>query len=91
MAFDADSVREQKVQVFRSIRPMSVEDVKRLRFEGSMVAARVMARRCQAIAKSRGVKPKSTTETFASVEFHIDNWRWAGVPFYIRTGKTTGE
>jgi len=90
VAFDADSVREQKVQVFRSIRPMSVEDVKRFTVRGQYGPGEIDGEKVPGYREEPGVKPKSTTETFASVEFHIDNWRWAGVPFYIRTGKRLG-
>jgi len=91
VAFDADSVREQKVQVFRSIRPMSVEDVKRCTVRGQYGPGESDGKKVPGYREEPGVKPKSTTETFASVEFHIDNWRWAGVPFYIRTGKRLGS
>jgi glucose-6-phosphate 1-dehydrogenase len=91
VAFDADSVREQKVQVFRSIRPMSVEDVKRFTVRGQYGPGESDGEKVPGYREEPGVKPKSTTETFASVEFHIDNWRWAGVPFYIRTGKRLGS
>ena len=87
VAFDADSVREQKVQVFRSIRPMSVEDVKRFTVRGQYGPGEVDGKKMPGYREEPGVKPSSTTETFAAVEFRIDNWRWAGVPFYIRTGK----
>ena len=87
VAFDADSVREQKVQVFRSIRPMSVEDVARYTVRGQYGPGTINKNEVRAYREEPGVKPKSTTETFVAVEFHIDNWRWGGVPFYVRTGK----
>ena len=87
VAFDADSVREQKVQVFRSIRPMSVEDVKRYTVRGQYGPGEMDGKKVPGYREEPGVKPNSKTETFAAVEFHIDNWRWAGVPFYIRSGK----
>ena len=87
LAFDADSVREQKVQVFRSIRPMSVEDVARFTARGQYGSGMIDGKRVSGYRQEPGVNPKSTTETYAAVRFHIENWRWAGVPFYIRTGK----
>jgi glucose-6-phosphate 1-dehydrogenase len=87
VAFDADSVREQKVQVFRSIRPMSVEDVARFTARGQYGSGMIDGKRVPGYRQEPGVNPSSTTETYAAVEFHIENWRWAGVPFYIRTGK----
>jgi glucose-6-phosphate 1-dehydrogenase len=87
VAFDADSVREQKVQVFRSIRPMSVEDVARFTVRGQYGPGEIDGKKVPGYGEEPGVRPKSITETYAAVEFHIDNWRWAGVPFFIRTGK----
>ena len=87
VAFDADSVREEKVQVFRSIRPMTPEDVARRTVRGQYGAGRVERQSARAYHDEAGVKPDSTTETFVAIEFCIESWRWAGVPFYVRTGK----
>jgi glucose-6-phosphate 1-dehydrogenase len=87
VAFDADSVREQKVQVFRSIRPMSLEDVSRFTVRGQYGSGVIDGKQVPAYRQEPGVDPRSTTETYAAVQFQIENWRWAGVPFYIRTGK----
>ena len=87
VAFDADSVREQKVQVFRSIRPMSVEDVARFTVRGQYGSGVIDGKRVPGYRQEPGVNPNSITETYAAVKFQIENWRWAGVPFYIRTGK----
>ena len=87
VAFDADSVREQKVQVFRSIRPMSVEAVARFTVRGQYGSGVIDGKRVPGYRGEPGVNPDSTTETYAAVKFHIENWRWAGVPFYVRTGK----
>jgi glucose-6-phosphate 1-dehydrogenase len=87
VAFDADSVREQKVRVFRSIRPMSVEDIARFTARGQYGPAMIDGKDVPGYRQEPGVHPKSTTETYAAVKFNIENWRWAGVPFYIRTGK----
>jgi glucose-6-phosphate 1-dehydrogenase len=85
--FDADSVREQKVQVFRSIGPMSVDDVARFTVRGQYGSGMIDGKRVPGYRQEPGVNPNSTTETYAAVKFQIENWRWAGVPFYIRTGK----
>ena len=87
VAFDADSVREQKVQVFRSIRPMNPEEVARYTVRGQYGPGLVNGSKVPGYREEKGVKPDSRTETYVRVEFHIDNWRWAGVPFYVRTGK----
>src|SRR6266496_4819154 len=87
VAFDADSVREQKVQVFRSIRQMSVGDVARFTARGQYGSGAIDGKPVPGYRQEPGVNPSSMTETYAAVKFYIDNWRWAGVPFYIRTGK----
>lgn len=68
-----EQVRDEKAQAFRSMRPLRPEDVVRGQFAG--------------YRSEPGVAPDSQVETFAAIRLHIDSWRWAGVPFYIRTGK----
>jgi glucose-6-phosphate 1-dehydrogenase len=87
LAFDADSVRERKVEVFRSIRPMSVEDVARFTTRGQYGSGVIDGNHVPGYRQEPGVNPGSLTETYAAVKFQIENWRWAGVPFYVRTGK----
>lgn len=87
IAFDADAVREQKVQVFRSIRPMSVEDVARRTVRGQYGPGEINVHAVPGYRQEHGMREKSSTETYAALEFYIDNWRWAGVPFFMRTGK----
>jgi glucose-6-phosphate 1-dehydrogenase len=87
IAFDAEAVREQKVQVFRSIRPMTPQQVERRTVRGQYGPGQVDGQQVPGYREEHGVRPNSTTETYAAVEFHIDNWRWNGVPFYVRTGK----
>jgi len=87
LAFDADSVREQKVQVLRSIRPMSVEEVARFTVRGQYGSGTIDGNRVLGYREEPGVNRNSVTETYAAIRFQIENWRWAGVPFYIRTGK----
>jgi glucose-6-phosphate 1-dehydrogenase len=87
IAFDADSVREQKVQVFRSIRPMNKEEVARRTVRGQYGPGKSDGRAVSGYRQEAGVRQNSTTETYVAVEFYIDNWRWAGVPFLVRSGK----
>jgi glucose-6-phosphate 1-dehydrogenase len=68
-----DSVRDEKVKVFRAIRPLGPRDVVRGQYAG--------------YRQEKGVAPDSTVETFAALRLQIDSWRWEGVPFFIRTGK----
>ena len=77
VAFDADNVREEKVQVLRSIRRLKPEQV----------GERTVRAQYEGYKQEPGVKPDSQTETYAAIEFQISNWRWSGVPFYVRTGK----
>ncbi len=87
IAFDADAVREQKVQVFRSIRPMSVEEVARRTVRGQYAHGEINGRVARGYRQEPGIRENSSTETYVALEFYIDNWRWAGVPFFVRTGK----
>jgi glucose-6-phosphate 1-dehydrogenase len=85
--FEADSVRGQKVQVLKSIRPMTVQEVAKRTVRGQYGPGQIDGKPVPGYREEPGVKSNSVAETYAAVEFYIDNWRWAGVPFYIRTGK----
>jgi glucose-6-phosphate 1-dehydrogenase len=87
VAFDADSIRHQKVQVLKSIRPMTVEEVAKRTVRGQYGPGQIDGKPAPGYRQEPGVKPDSTTETYVALKLCIDNWRWAGVPFYIRTGK----
>ncbi|MGE5114069.1 MAG: glucose-6-phosphate dehydrogenase [Acidobacteriaceae bacterium] len=87
IAFDATAVREQKVQVFRSIRPMTVEEVAQRTVRGQYGPGTIDGKSVPGYRQEKNINSDSHTETFAAVQFFIDNWRWAGVPFFIRTGK----
>ena len=76
-SFDADDVRDQKVKLLRAVKPLAPEDVLTNAVRGQYNNYRSETK----------VKPDSGTETFAAMKLEIDNWRWAGVPFYLRTGK----
>jgi glucose-6-phosphate 1-dehydrogenase len=75
--FEADAVRDEKVKVLRAIRPMSAEHVARDTLRGQYGTYH----------EETGVSPNSTTATFGAVKLRVDNWRWQGVPFYLRSGK----
>lgn len=87
IAFEADEVREAKVQVLKSIRPMTVEEVAKRTIRGQYGPGEVGGQRVPGYRQEPGVKPDSIVETFAAIELYVDNWRWSGVPFFIRTGK----
>ena len=89
--FAPNSVRDEKAKVLRSIRPCTPEEVGQVAVLGQYGRGFVGGREMPAYREERGVSPNSTTETFAAIRFTIDNWRWAGVPFYVRTGKNLAK
>ena len=87
IAFDADQVREQKVQALKSIRPMTADEVAKRTVRGQYGSGQIDGKPVPGYREEPKVKPDSKTETYVAVEFYVDNWRWAGVPFFVRTGK----
>jgi glucose-6-phosphate 1-dehydrogenase len=87
VSFDADAVRGHKVEVLRAISPMTKEEVAKRTVRGQYGPGQIDGKPVPGYRQEPGVNPNSLTETYAAVEFHIDNWRWAGVPFYVRAGK----
>jgi glucose-6-phosphate 1-dehydrogenase len=83
IAFDADSVRAKKTELFRAIHPIVAENAVRGQYGSGMVAGR----KVPDYRREPDVAPDSATETYVALKLGIDNWRWAGVPFYLRTGK----
>jgi glucose-6-phosphate 1-dehydrogenase len=83
VSFDADAVRAKKADVFKAMHKMKPDDAVR----GQYGAGKIGDKKCVAYRDEDGVKKNSATETFVALKLGIDNWRWAGVPFYIRTGK----
>jgi glucose-6-phosphate 1-dehydrogenase len=81
------AVRDSKLDVLRSIRPFSDEDIEKFTVRGQYSAGLVAGSAAPAYRDEENVAPDSRTETFVAMRCWIDNWRWAGVPFYIRTGK----
>jgi glucose-6-phosphate 1-dehydrogenase len=76
-SFEADAVRNEKIKLFKSIRPIALADTVRAQYDGY----------CQ----TDGVAPYSQTPTYAALRLYVDNWRWKGVPFYLRSGKAMAE
>jgi len=87
VAFDADAVRDRKTEVWRSIRPMTPAEVAERTVRAQYSSGTINDRPVPGWLEENGVPPQSRTETYAALELRIDNWRWAGVPFYLRTGK----
>src|SRR5271167_1299809 len=86
-SFDANSVRNEKLKVLQSIRPFDLEMVAHSVVRGQYSPGQVAGKPAPGYRQEAGVNPESKTETFVSAKLLIDNWRWAGVPFYLRTGK----
>ena len=86
-AFDAESVREEKVKVLKAVRRIPEEEVSRYAVRGQYARGWVWGEEVPGYREEEGVAPDSTTETYVALELFIDNWRWAGVSFYVRTGK----
>jgi glucose-6-phosphate 1-dehydrogenase len=83
----AEAVRNEKVKVLDAIRPMTPEEVLRATVRGQYAEGTVDGRRVPAYRAEPKVSPASQTETFAALKLQVENWRWAGVPFYVRSGK----
>ena len=91
ISFDADEIRDKKVDVLRAIRPIASEDIHRIAVRGQYRKGTIDGVPVVGYREEPHVSPDSTAATFAALQFHIDNWRWQGVPFYLRTGKRLSE
>jgi len=85
--FDATAVRNEKLKILQSIRPFDLGMVAQSVVRGQYGPGVVEGKSVPGYRQEQGVNPHSRTETFVAMELQIDNWRWAGVPFYLRTGK----
>lgn len=86
-SLEADSIREEIKKVFQSLRPIKKNEVTKFAIRGQYVASKIKGEEVSGYREEEGVPNDSKTETFAALKFYIDNWRWGGIPFYIRTGK----
>jgi glucose-6-phosphate 1-dehydrogenase len=87
ISFDADAVRNKKAEVIEAIRPLDTAAALQDAVRGQYDAGTVSGRSVRAYRQEPDVAPDSNTETYIAWKLQIDNWRWAGVPFYLRTGK----
>ncbi|MDH3383328.1 MAG: glucose-6-phosphate dehydrogenase, partial [Deltaproteobacteria bacterium] len=87
----ANDVRDEKVKLLRSIEPVKEEDVGEVCVRGQYAAGEVRGKKVPGYRAEKNVSPQSLVETYAALRLTIDNWRWGGVPFYLRTGKRLGE
>ena len=88
ISFDADEVRNKQAEVLHAIQPLSPEEVLHNTVRGQYAGGLVEGERVVGYRHEPDVAPESDTETFVALKLLIDNWRWAGVPFYLRTGKS---
>ena len=86
-SFRAASVRDERSKLLRSIRPMKPDEVRVNTVPGQYGPASIGGKDVPGFRQEQGVDPQSQTNTYAAVTLFVDNWRWAGVPFYVRTGK----
>ncbi|MBN1676763.1 MAG: glucose-6-phosphate dehydrogenase [Kiritimatiellae bacterium] len=86
-SFDADRLRDEKTKLLRSIRPFPTDALDRHLVRGQYRQGRVDGQPVRGYRAEDGVHPQSRTETFVAAKILIDNWRWQGVPFYLRSGK----
>jgi glucose-6-phosphate 1-dehydrogenase len=88
---DALNIRDEKVKVFRSIRKIRPEQVEQFAVRGQYGPGEVNGQETDGYLREKGVARDSKTETFAALKLFVDNWRWSGMPFYLRTGKFLPE
>ncbi len=84
---DATSIRNETLKVFKSLRPLELADIPKYVIRGQYTNSTIKGQPVLGYREEKGVQPDSRTETYVALKFYIDNWRWGGVPFYIRTGK----
>lgn len=86
-SLEPNAIRNEILKVFQSLRPIKKEEVKNVAIRGQYLSSKIKDEQVLGYRNEEGVNPESVTETYAALKFYIDNWRWGGVPFYIRTGK----
>jgi glucose-6-phosphate 1-dehydrogenase len=87
VTFDAAPVRDEKNKVLQALRPIDPAKVDEVALRAQYASGYIGGRAVPGYRQEKGVRPDSTTETYAALRLQVDNWRWAGVPFYLRTGK----
>lgn len=91
VSFNADEIRNKKVDVLHALRKFKREEVHLSAVRGQYGEGWLEGKKVEGYREENGVAKESNTETFAAIKFFIDNWRWQGVPFYVRTGKRMSE
>jgi glucose-6-phosphate 1-dehydrogenase len=91
VSLSADAIRDEKVKVLRSLRPLSVEADPPMAVRGQYGPGTIKGEQVPGYRQEKGVAPGSSTQTFVALRMHIDNFRWSGVPIYLRSGKRIGR
>ena len=86
-SFEAEAVRDEKVKVLRAMRPIGRDEIEARTVRGQYDAGYIEGATVQGYRQLREIAPESRTETFVALKLFVDNWRWEGIPFYLRTGK----
>ncbi len=86
-SFNANAVRDEKVKVLRALRPINGNDAQQNLFRAQYVTGYIDGEKVAGYKEEKGVGNNSLTETYLAARVYLDNWRWAGVPFYLRSGK----
>ena len=87
IAADATAIRNEKMKLLQSIRPLTEEDISKNVIRGQYTSSVIDGKKVNSYREEEGVPADSRTATYIAIKFFIDNWRWAGVPFYVRSGK----
>lgn len=87
VSYSADAVRDEKVKVLHAIRPVLAEEIQQATVRGQYGPGTAAGKQLPGYRQEEGVAADSNTETFVALRFFVENWRWAGVPFFLRTGK----
>ena len=85
--FNSKSIRDESLKVFQALRPINIKEVEKTVIRGQYITSKISGKNSIGYREETGVPESSRTETYIAMKFFIDNWRWGGVPFYIRTGK----
>lgn len=91
VSFNDNEIRNKKVDVLNALRPILPEEVQNFAVRGQYGPGWLKGEEISGYRQEKNVKDNSSVETFAAVKFYIDNWRWQGIPFYVRTGKCLNE
>ena len=86
-SLDPEVVRNARMEVLRCLRPIRGETAKQMTVRAQYAQGTIMGREAPGYRREHNIRPDSTTETYVALKCYIENWRWAGVPFYLRTGK----